>query len=444
MNGGIKMRAVDIIEKKRDGIELCKEEIELLMKGYLTGEVPDYQISAFLMAVYYRGMSDDETFYLTEIMRDSGDTIFFDDINGYIIDKHSTGGVGDKVTIALVPIFAAMGILTAKLSGKGLGFTGGTIDKLESISGFKFKSDIGGMKDLIRETGIGLMGYSDKIVPLDKKLYALRDVTATVPSIPLIASSIMSKKLAIQSDAIILDVKVGNGAFMKSIEEAEKLCQAMKKIGKKAGREVVAIISDMDEPLGDAVGNSLELIEAIELLKGNGKSDLKYVVFTIAAIGLLLKEKVEISGKNIELYIERVEAVIRNGEALKKLGDFIENCGGDRAILFDYRLLPQAQYSEKVYSNKKGIVTEILAEGIGKAAMILGAGRATKEDNIDHSVGIVLHRKKYDAVEVGDVLVEVFYNNKLKLKEAIEILEKNIIIEENGIKKVKEIIKKII
>ena len=287
------MRAVDIIEKKRDNLKLSDTEIEFLLNEYLTGNIPDYQMSAFLMGVYFNDMTQEELLKFTMVMRDSGDVIKFDEIDRFLVDKHSTGGVGDKVTVILSPILSALGMGNVKLSGKGLGHTGGTIDKFESIKGFKFSTTKEELVKIANKTGVGLMGYSDKIVPLDKKLYSLRDVTATVPSIPLIASSIMSKKLAIYSDVIILDVKVGDGAFMKDLGQAKKLAERMIVIGKGAGRKVKVVLSNMDEPLGHAIGNANEIIEAIEFLKGNGASDVKEVVYTIA--GLALKEKGEIS-----------------------------------------------------------------------------------------------------------------------------------------------------
>ena len=286
------MRVVDIIQKKRDNEKLSDKEIEFLLSGYLAGDIPDYQMSAFLMAVYFNDMSQEELLKFTMLMRDSGDVIKFDEINRFLVDKHSTGGVGDKVTVVLSPILSALGMGNVKLSGKGLGHTGGTIDKFESIKGFRFSTTRDELVKIANKTGVGLMGYSDKIVPLDKKLYSLRDVTATVSSIPLIASSIMSKKLAIHSDVIILDVKVGDGAFMKNLELAEKLSERMIEIGKGADRKVRVVLSNMDEPLGHAVGNANEIIEAIEFLKGNYADDLKEVVYTIAS--LALKEKGEV------------------------------------------------------------------------------------------------------------------------------------------------------
>ncbi|MBP9479028.1 MAG: thymidine phosphorylase [Sebaldella sp.] len=408
------MRAVDIIERKRDNKELSTEEISFLLSNYLDGNVPDYQIAAFLMAVYFNGMSDAELLEFTKEMRDSGDIINFDGLNKFLVDKHSTGGVGDKVTIALEPILSALGMGSTKLSGKGLGHTGGTIDKFESIKGFEFSNTRDELIKIANETGIGLMGYSDKIVPLDKKLYSLRDVTGTVSSIPLIASSIMSKKLAIYSDAIILDVKVGNGAFMKTLPEAEELAQTMLKIGKGFGRKIVAVISNMDQPLGCAVGNANEVIEAIETLKGNGPEDFTELVYNIAALALKLKGEVSTTEEGIK----KVEEVIANKSALEKFALFIKESGGNPEIVNDYSLLPGFDSELEVLSEKEGYVTKIQAEEIGKAAMIIGAGRATKDDIIDHSVGILVLKKVGDFVKKGESIAKICYNKETEVEKS--------------------------
>lgn len=408
------MRAVDLIEKKRDNKNLSEEEIKYFLKEYLEGRIPDYQMSAFLMAVYFNDMSEEELLSFTLTMRDSGDTVKFEDVNKFLVDKHSTGGVGDKVTVVLAPVLAALGMGTTKLSGKGLGHTGGTIDKFESINGFKFSSERDELVKIANKTGIGLMGYSDRIVPLDKKLYSLRDVTGTVASIPLIASSIMSKKLAIQSDVIILDVKVGDGAFMKDMEDAVKLAERMIEIGKGAGREVKVVLSNMDEPLGYSIGNANEIIESIEMLKGKGAEDLKEVVYTIASLALKAKGEIgELSeGK------ERIDRVIGDGSALEKLKEFINESGGDGNLVNDYTLLPAAKGKLEVFSDRTGHVFRIKAEEIGKAAMIIGAGRATKEDGIDHAVGIKILKKVGDKVESGEKLAEIYYNNSKNVEES--------------------------
>lgn len=408
------MRIVDLIEKKREKEELTKEEIKFLLNEYLVGNVPDYQMSAFLMATYFNDMTAGELLEFTMTMRDSGDTVKFDDVNKFLVDKHSTGGVGDKVTIVLAPILSALGMGTTKLSGKGLGHTGGTIDKFESIKGFKFSKTRDDVVKIANKTGIGLMGYSDKIVPLDKKIYALRDVTATVPSIPLIASSIMSKKLAIQSDVIILDVKVGDGAFMKDIDHAKELARRMIEIGTGAGRKVKVVLSNMDEPLGYSIGNANEIIESIEMLKGNAPEDLKEVVYTIAE--LALKAKGEIT--ELSEGIEKIDAVINSGLALSKLREFIAESGGNGDLVDDYSILPAAKNKMEVFSNKEGYVSKIKAEEVGKAAMIIGAGRATKEDEVDHAVGLKILKKVGDKIEKGEKIAEIYYNDAKNVEDS--------------------------
>lgn len=408
------MRIVDLIEKKREKEELTKEEIKFLLNEYLVGNVPDYQMSAFLMATYFNDMTAGELLEFTMTMRDSGDMVKFDDIDKFLVDKHSTGGVGDKVTIVLAPILSALGMGTTKLSGKGLGHTGGTIDKFESIKGFKFSKTRDDVVKIANKTGIGLMGYSDKIVPLDKKIYALRDVTATVPSIPLIASSIMSKKLAIQSDVIILDVKVGDGAFMKDIEHAKELARRMIEIGTGAGRKVKVVLSNMDEPLGYSIGNANEIIESIEMLKGNAPKDLKEVVYTIAE--LALKAKGEIT--ELSEGIEKIDAVINSGLALSKLREFITESGGNGDLVDDYSILPAAKNKVEVFSNKEGYVSKIKAEEVGKAAMIIGAGRATKEDEVDHAVGLKILKKVGDKIEKGEKIAEIYYNDAKNVEDS--------------------------
>lgn len=408
------MRIVDLIEKKREKEELTKEEIKFLLNEYLVGNVPDYQMSAFLMATYFNDMTAGELLEFTMTMRDSGDTVKFDDIDKFLVDKHSTGGVGDKVTIVLAPILSALGMGTTKLSGKGLGHTGGTIDKFESIKGFKFSKTRDDVVKIANKTGIGLMGYSDKIVPLDKKIYALRDVTATVPSIPLIASSIMSKKLAIQSDVIILDVKVGDGAFMKDIDHAKELARRMIEIGTGAGRKVKVVLSNMDEPLGYSIGNANEIIESIEMLKGNAPKDLKEVVYTIAE--LVLKAKGEIT--ELSEGIEKIDDVINSGLALSKLREFIIESGGNGDLVDDYSILPIAKNKMEVFSNKEGYVSKIKAEEVGKAAMIIGAGRATKEDEVDHAVGLKILKKVGDKIEKVEKIAEIYYNDAKNVEDS--------------------------
>ena len=430
------MRVVDIIDKKKKNKELTKSEIEFLLDGYLAGTVPDYQMSSFLMAVYFNNMTKDELTNFTLTMRDSGDTIYFDDLDHYLVDKHSTGGVGDKVTVVLGPILSAVGMATTKLSGKGLGHTGGTIDKFEAIRNFKFSTTKDELVEVASKTGVGLMGYSDNIVPLDKKIYALRDVTATVDSIPLIASSIMSKKLAIQSDLIILDVKVGDGAFMKTIEDARELSRRMVEIGNSVGRKTIAVLTNMEEPLGYNIGNANEIIEGIEALKGNWSSDLKEVVYEI--VYLALKHKGEV--KTFEEAAEKIDEVIANGRALELLREFIELSGGDGEVVNNYELLPTPKSVLEVFSEEEGYVTKIKAEEIGKAAMVIGAGRATKEDEVDHAVGIELKKKVGDKVEKGDVIAEIYFNDEKNVQSSKAMVLDAYIIGNEKIENIKNIL----
>ena len=430
------MRVVDIIDKKKKNKELTKSEIEFLLDGYLAGTVPDYQMSSFLMAIYFNNMTKDELTNFTLTMRDSGDTIYFDDLDHYLVDKHSTGGVGDKVTVVLGPILSAVGMAATKLSGKGLGHTGGTIDKFEAIRNFKFSTTKEELVEVASKTGVGLMGYSDNIVPLDKKIYALRDVTATVDSIPLIASSIMSKKLAIQSDLIILDVKVGDGAFMKTIEDARELSRRMVEIGNSVGRKTIAVLTNMEEPLGYNIGNANEIIEGIEALKGNWSSDLKEVVYEI--VYLALKHKGEV--KTFEEAAKKIDEVIANGRALELLREFIELSGGDGEVVNNYELLPTPKSVLEVFSEEEGYVTKIKAEEIGKAAMVIGAGRATKEDEVDHAVGIELKKKVGDKVEKGDVIAEIYFNDEKNVQSSKAMVLDAYVIGNEKIENIKNIL----
>lgn len=412
------MRAVDIIEKKRDGHTLSTQEIAWFLDEYLEGKVPDYQMSSFLMAVYFNGMEKDELREFTKKMIFSGDVIEFPGTHKFLIDKHSTGGVGDKTTIALAGLFAAFDIGTAKLSGRGLGHTGGTIDKFEAISGFHFPQTKEEMIEAINKTATGIMGASEKVVPLDKKLYALRDVTGTVMSIPLIASSIMSKKLAVYADGIILDVKVGSGAFMKNLDLARELAKSMLQIGESFDRKVVTVLTEMDQPLGYAVGNALEVVEAVETLKGRGPKDFTELCETLVAVALQIKGDV----KTLEEGKEKVAEVLKSGKAVEKLKEFINYYGGDGNLVDDYTLLPQAKNVRVVLAKETGYVARIEAEEVGKAAMVLGAGRETKEDNINHAVGIILSKKIGDYVETGDVIATLYYDGDEKLESSLELL----------------------
>ncbi len=421
------MRMYDLIMKKRKGEELTKEEINFFVDGFTKGEIPDYQASAMLMAIFFNKMNKRETADLTNAMVESGDKIDLSNINGIKVDKHSTGGVGDKTSICLTPLVASLGIPVAKMSGRGLGHTGGTIDKLETFEGFSVELTEEKFMENVNKINIAIMGQSGNLVPADKKLYALRDVTATVDNMSLIASSIMSKKLASGADAIVLDVKVGDGAFMKTPETAKELAQEMVDIGKHLGRETIGVISDMDQPLGYAIGNSLEVIEAIELLKGNGPKDLLELTLTIGSNMLLCAKKAESIEEARKMLMENIE----NGKGLEKLKDFVKAQGGDISPIDDYSKFPQAKYVEKVISPVDGYITKIHAEAFGLIAMELGAGRATKESEIDLAVGIVLNKKRGEKVNKGDVLAYIHSNSEEKIEKARKSILENIVIEDN-------------
>ncbi|MBQ4840962.1 pyrimidine-nucleoside phosphorylase [Bacillus safensis] len=402
------MRMVDIIAKKRDGKELSSEEISFFVKGYTDGTIPDYQASALAMAIFFQDMTDQERADLTLAMANSGDTIDLSAIDGIKVDKHSTGGVGDTTTLVLAPLVAALDVPVAKMSGRGLGHTGGTVDKLEAVKGFHVEITKDEFIELVNRHKVAVIGQSGNLTPADKKLYALRDVTGTVNSIPLIASSIMSKKIAAGADAIVLDVKTGAGAFMKTPEDSEKLAKAMVRIGNNVGRQTMAVISDMSQPLGLAIGNSLEVKEAIDTLRGEGPEDLNELVLTLGSQMVVLAKKAETLDEAREKLIE----VMKNGKALEKFKEFLENQGGDGSIVDQPEKLPQAPYKIEVPAKESGVVAEIVADEIGVAAMILGAGRATKEDDIDLSVGIMLNKKVGDRVEKGDSLVTLHANRE--------------------------------
>lgn len=411
------MRMSDIITKKRDNIELSKEEIEFFVNGFTNDEIPDYQVASLLMAIYFNDMTSEELATLTMAMVNSGDTIDLSEVEGVKVDKHSTGGVGDTTTLVLAPLVAALDIPVAKMSGRGLGHTGGTLDKLESIDGFNIEIGEKEFIKLVNEHKIAVIGQSGNLTPADKKLYALRDVTATVNSIPLIASSIMSKKIAAGADAIVLDVKYGDGAFMKTVEDAERLAKSMVDIGRNVGRQTMAIISSMQEPLGYAIGNSLEVEEAIDVLRGEGPEDLKEISLVLAAQMTVLAGKAD----TLEAAKVMLNEVIDNGKALEKFKVFIENQGGDPSVVDNTDKLPQASKTFEVTAGQSGYVEAIGAEGIGVAASMLGAGRAVKEDVIDLAVGIVIHKKVGDEVNQGDVLATIYANsdNVEKVKEMV-------------------------
>ncbi|NOU97623.1 pyrimidine-nucleoside phosphorylase [Paenibacillus sp. LMG 31456] len=400
------MRTVDIIQKKRDGKPLTTQEIEALIQGYVSGEIPDYQMSAWAMAVYFNGMTAAETADLTLAMARSGDQADLSSIPGVKVDKHSTGGVGDTTTLILAPLAAAAGVPVAKMSGRGLGHTGGTIDKLEAIEGFKVELTKEQFLEQVKSIGVSVISQSGNITPADKKLYGLRDVTATVDSIPLIASSIMSKKIASGADAIVLDVKTGSGAFMKSLEDSIKLAQAMVEIGDQVGRETVAVITNMDEPLGLAIGNALEVREAIDTLRGEGPDDLTELCLVLGAHMLQLGGKAASYSEARSL----AEELLRSGAALGKLRELIAAQGGNPEVADRVELLPSAAYQVPVQALEDGTVSHIDAEALGITAMMLGAGRATKEDHIDLAVGIVLSKKVGDRVSAGETLAELYMN----------------------------------
>lgn len=411
------MRMVDVISKKRDGKELTTEEIQFVVDGYTAGKIPDYQVSALAMAIFFQDMTDRERADLTMAMVNSGETIDLSAIEGIKVDKHSTGGVGDTTTLVLAPLVAALDVPVAKMSGRGLGHTGGTIDKLEAIEGFHVEITKEQFIDLVNRDKVAVIGQSGNLTPADKKLYALRDVTGTVNSIPLIASSIMSKKIAAGADAIVLDVKTGAGAFMKTDKDAENLAHAMVRIGNNVGRQTMAVISDMSQPLGFAIGNALEVQEAIDTLKGDGPEDLTELVLILGSQMVVLAKK----AKDLDEARELLKEVMANGKALAKFKDFLNNQGGDGSIVDDPSKLPQAKFKIDVPAKESGVVSEIVADEIGIAAMLLGAGRATKEDEIDLAVGIMLRKKVGDKVAAGEPLVTIYAN-----KEDVKAVEAKI------------------
>lgn len=409
------MNVYEIIDKKKRGLELNQTEIEYLINGYVNNEIPDYQISAWLMAVYFQGMTDRELLALTNCMTKSGEIVDLSSIMGVKVDKHSTGGVGDKVTLVVAPIVAVCGGKVAKMSGRGLGFTGGTIDKLEAIPGLKTALAEEDFFNMVNEIGLAVMGQSADIAPADKKLYALRDVTATVDSIPLIASSIMSKKLAAGSDKIVLDVTVGSGAFMKDKENAVQLAEKMVAIGNGAGKKTVAILTNMDVPLGKMVGNNLEVVEAIETLKGRGPEDLIAVVVEIASTMLYLAQ---IGTK--EECMKKVKRVIADGSALEKLKLMVERQGGDGSYIENPDQFEKAIYQHEIIANNSGYIGKMNTEECGKAAVLLGAGREVKDDPIDMTAGIQFNKKTGDAVKQGDIVAIAYSSSKEKLQQGVQ------------------------
>ena len=413
------MNILEIIEKKRDNRKLSKEEIEFFIKGYTNGTIADYQAAALVMAIYLNGMTKQETTNLTLSMANSGEILDLSKLNKTIVDKHSTGGVGDKVSICLLPLVASLGVPVAKMSGRGLGFTGGTVDKMQSIPGYKTDIDMKSFIKNVEDIGISMISQTMNLAPADKKLYALRDSISCVESIPLIASSIMSKKIASGAEKIVLDVTVGNGAFMKDMKNAKELANEMIEIGKLAKRETVCVLTNMDEPLGYAVGNNLEVIEAIEFLKGNLIEDLKSVVLELGAYMIKLAGL----GNDLEKNKTRMLENINNGKAFEKFTEMVKNQGGDISYLKDTSKFKTAKYIESVKAKKDGYIQEIDAEEIGKLACSLGAGRIRKEDNIDYEVGIKLCKKVSEKVEQNEEMAYVYANDIEKLKIAKQKLE---------------------
>lgn len=429
------MNILDIIGKKRDNKELTKEEINYFVKEYTAGNVADYQAAALVMAIYINGMTIEETTNLTLAMAYSGDVLDLSSI-GNVVDKHSTGGIGDKVTIILMPIVAALGVRVAKMSGRGLGFTGGTKDKLEAIPGYRTEIDISEFIENVKKIGISLIGQTLNLAPADKKLYALRDSINCTANIPLISSSIMSKKIAAGANKVVLDVTCGSGAFMKNIKEAEELSNAMIGIGKIANKETVCIITNMDQPLGSMVGNTLEVKEAIEALKGNMKEDVKAVVLELGAYILKLDGK----GDNIEENKKAIEEVVANGKAYQKFLELVKNQGGDITYIENTEKFEKAKYKMEVRIEQEGYIRKLNAEEVGKIAMHLGAGRVRKEDDIDYSVGVELIKKVGDFVEKGDIVAYVYANDEQKEKEAVEMLKEKYIIGNEKIEPIKSIL----
>ena len=407
------MRMFDIIRKKRDGLALSEKEIQWFIDSYVKGEIPDYQASALCMAIYFRGMNVEETTALTFAIRDSGDKLKFNNINGLRVDKHSTGGVGDKTSLVVTPIVATLGVKVAKMSGRGLGHTGGTVDKLEAIPGFKTDLPTEEFEDIVNRVGIAIVGQNATLAPADKLLYALRDVTATVDSLPLIVSSIMSKKLAADDDCVVLDVKTGSGSFMKTKEQSRELAQWMVAIGKAAGKRMRALITDMDRPLGHAIGNSLEVVEAIETLMGNGPEDLTELSVALASHMLVISDR-----GSYEECEKNVRRVIASGEALMTFANMVEAQGGNKEWILHPELFRKAPYELEVKAEASGYITGVNTEGYGTASLLLGAGRNTKEDKIDFAAGISLVKKTGDKVEKGDVIAVLYTSDESRLEAA--------------------------
>ena len=423
------MRMVDLIAKKRDGQSLSKEEIEWIVTGYTNGEIPDYQMSALTMAIFYQDMTDQEITNLTLAMANSGDVVNLENIEGIKVDKHSTGGVGDTTTLVLAPLVASVGVPVAKMSGRGLGYTGGTLDKLEAIPGFQIELSEEKFVELVNESKVAVIGQSGNLAPADKKLYALRDVTATVDSIPLIASSIMSKKIAAGADAIVLDVTTGDGAFMKNIEDAKRLASTMVQIGKLANRQTMAVISDMSQPLGEAIGNSLEVVEAIETLQGKGPKELEEMCYVLGSQMVVLAKKAD----TLEQAREMLEEALHSGKAFAKFKEMVANQGGDVSVIDHPEKLLTAKYEIELPAKQSGVITKLVANELGIAAMMLGAGRKTKEDTIDFAVGLKLRKKVGEAIQEGESVLTIYANQPAEeIQDVVALLYQNIEIGPSG------------
>ena len=423
------MRMVDLIAKKRDGQSLSKEEIEWIVTGYTNGEIPDYQMSALTMAIFYQDMTDQEITDLTLAMANSGDVVNLENIEGIKVDKHSTGGVGDTTTLVLAPLVASVGVPVAKMSGRGLGYTGGTLDKLEAIPGFQIELSEDKFVELVNESKVAVIGQSGNLAPADKKLYALRDVTATVDSIPLIASSIMSKKIAAGADAIVLDVTTGDGAFMKNLEDAKRLASTMVQIGKLANRQTMAVISDMSQPLGEAIGNSLEVVEAIETLQGKGPKDLEEMCYVLGSQMVVLAKKAD----TLEQAREMLEEALHSCKAFAKFKEMVANQGGDVSVIDHPEKLLTAKYEIELPAKQSGVITKLVANELGIAAMMLGAGRKTKEDTIDFAVGLKLRKKVGEAIQEGESVLTIYANQPAEeIQDVVALLYQNIEIGPSG------------
>lgn len=421
------MRMVDIIDKKRNGGELTKEEIQTFVDGVVSGEIPDYQTSAFLMATYFKDMTDAERSELTMAMMKSGDHLDLSSIDGVKVDKHSTGGVGDKTSIPLAPIVAALGIPVPMISGRGLGHTGGTLDKLEAIPGYQVEISEADFIKQVQNEGLAIVGATGNIAPADKKIYALRDVTDTVDSIPLIASSIMSKKIASGTDALVIDVKTGSGAFMKTLDDSRELAKALVGIGKGVGMNCMAIISDMNQPLGNAIGNALEIKESIDLLKGEAPADITDLVLTLGSYMVVMSGKTDSMAEARKM----CEGTITDGSALKKFGDMVAAQGGDRSVVDHPEIMPQAKYKIPLPAKMSGVVSRVEADEMGVASMLLGGGRQKADDKLDYAVGIMMSKKVGDKVAAGDSLLTI-YSDRENVDDIKELLYANIEISDSA------------